>query len=313
MAATRTLRLRRSRRPELTPRTALKYGAPVAYVIALVAYIVVAHFSIARDVMFLWIAGALLAGSITQPRRFLVGIVLEWMPFAAILLLYDLLRGYADGLLFPARLAPQLHAEQWLFGGQAPTVWLQRQLFHGVNHLRWYDYACWGVYVTHFLATMILAAVLWLFAHHLFRRYIAMVSLLAVLGFATYVLYPAVPPWMAAQQGHIGPVTRIVPWAWSHVHVFSFDTLFETGSKYGNDVAAMPSLHAAYSLLVALFLWSHARRWWWRAALAAYPLAMAFALVYTGEHFFIDILVGWIYAVAVFVAVNQLADAWARR
>jgi membrane-associated phospholipid phosphatase len=140
-----------------------------------------------------------------------------------------------------------------------------------------------------------------------------MVSLLAVVGFATYVLYPAVPPWMAAQQGHLGPVTRIVPWAWSHIHVFSFDTLFETGSKYANDVAAMPSLHAAYSLLITLFLWRHARRWWWRVPLAAYPPAMAFALVYTGEHFFVDVLVGWLYAVAAFLAVNEVADAWALR
>jgi membrane-associated phospholipid phosphatase len=140
-----------------------------------------------------------------------------------------------------------------------------------------------------------------------------MVSVLALAGFATYVLYPAVPPWMAAQQGHLAPVTRIIPWAWSHIRVFSFDTLFETGSKYANDVAAMPSLHAAYSLLVTLYLWRIARRWWWRALLVAYPLAMAFALVYCAEHLFIDVAIGWLYAVAVFAAVNRAADRWALR
>ena len=140
-----------------------------------------------------------------------------------------------------------------------------------------------------------------------------MASILALVGFATYVLYPAVPPWMAAQQGHIPPVTRIIPYAWGHIHVFSFDTVFESGSKYANDVAAMPSLHAAYSLLITLFLWGVARRWWWRVLLAAYPLAMAFALVYSAEHFFVDVAVGWVYAVMVFVAVNEVADTWALR
>jgi membrane-associated phospholipid phosphatase len=296
-----------------TARRILRYGAPLAWAVAIVVRAVDSDLSIARDELFLWIGLGLLAGSITQPRRFLVGIVLEWAPFAAILFAYDLLRGYADGLLFSAHLKLQQGGDEWLFGGHAPTVWLQQKLWHGPDHIRWYDYLSWGVYVTHFLATFVLAALLWLFAHHRFRRYVAMVSLLAIVGFATYALYPAVPPWMASEQGHIAPVTRIVPYAWSHVHVFSFDTLFQTGSQYANDVAAMPSLHAAYSLLLSMCLWGMARRRWQRALLAAYPLAMAFALVYTGEHFFIDVLFGWLYGVAVYMAVNEVADMWAAR
>jgi membrane-associated phospholipid phosphatase len=291
----------------------LKWGAPLAWAVAIVVRAVDSNLSIARDELFLWIGLGLLAGSITQPRRFLVGIVLEWAPFAAILFAYDLLRGYADGLLFSAHLNLQQGGDEWLFGGQAPTVWLQHKLWHGPMDIRWYDYLSWGVYVTHFLATFVLAALLWLFAHHRFRRYVAMVSLLAIVGFATYALYPAVPPWMSSEQGHLAPVTRIVPYAWSHIHVFSFDTLFQTGSQYANDVAAMPSLHAAYSLLLSMYLWGMARRRWQRALLAAYPLAMAFALVYTGEHFFIDVLFGWLYGVAVYMAVNELAVMWAER
>jgi membrane-associated phospholipid phosphatase len=67
----------------------------------------------------------------------------------------------------------------------------------------------------------------------------------------------------------------------------------------------MPSLHAAYALLIALFLWRLVSRPW-RVGLVAYPLAMAFALVYTGEHYVSDVLVGWLYAVAAFVAVDRL-------
>jgi membrane-associated phospholipid phosphatase len=310
---TRTWTPRAAARPGLDARRILKYGAPLAWAVAIVVRAVDSDLSIARDELFLWIGLGLLAGSITQPRRFLVGIVLEWAPFAAILFAYDLLRGYADGLLFSAHLKFQLGGDEWLFGGQAPTVWLQSHLWHGPNQIRWYDYLSWGVYVTHFLATFVLAALLWLFAHHRFRRYVAMVSLLAIVGFATYALYPAIPPWMASEQGNLAPITRIVPFAWSHIHVFSFDTMFQTGSQYANDVAAMPSLHAAYSLLLSMYLWGMARRRWQQALLAAYPLAMAFALVYTGEHFFIDVLFGWLYAVAVYVAVNEVADLWGAR
>jgi membrane-associated phospholipid phosphatase len=37
---------------------------------------------------------------------------------------------------------------------------------------------------------------------------------------------------------------------------------------------------------------------------------MAFALVYTGEHFVIDVLLGWLYAGAVFVVGNRLYDRY---
>jgi membrane-associated phospholipid phosphatase len=59
----------------------------------------------------------------------------------------------------------------------------------------------------------------------------------------------------------------------------------------------MPSLHAGAALLVALFLWPVAGTLG-RVVLAAYALAMGVTLVYTGEHYVIDVLVGWLVAVA---------------
>ena len=44
--------------------------------------------------------------------------------------------------------------------------------------------------------------------------------------------------------------------------------------------------------------------------LPLYPLAMAFTLVYTGEHFVIDVLLGWLYASTIFVAGNRLFDRY---
>jgi membrane-associated phospholipid phosphatase len=77
-------------------------------------------------------------------------------------------------------------------------------------------------------------------------------------------------------------------------------------------VAAVPSLHAAYALLIALFLWPIVRGPW-RIAVAAYPLAMAFALVYTAEHYVVDVLLGWLYAGVATVAVMAVARRLALR
>ncbi len=73
----------------------------------------------------------------------------------------------------------------------------------------------------------------------------------------------------------------------------------------------MPSLHAAYPLLLMLFFWPLAGRWRW--LLPLYPLAMAFSLVYAGEHYVFDIFLGWLYAAVVYFVGMWAMDAWARR
>ena len=70
----------------------------------------------------------------------------------------------------------------------------------------------------------------------------------------------------------------------------------------GNPYAAIPSLHAGYAMLVFLFVASFARRLRWRWPItivaALYPLAMGFCVVYTGNHYVVDLLIGFVYATA---------------
>jgi membrane-associated phospholipid phosphatase len=79
----------------------------------------------------------------------------------------------------------------------------------------------------------------------------------------------------------------------------------EHGYQYANATAAVPSLHAAFSLLVAITLWPIAGRRW-RPLLVAYPLAMAFTVVYTGEHYVADVLLGWLYTTGSVLAVRAV-------
>jgi len=265
-----------------------------------------------RDLVFLWFAIGMAAFCVTDLRRRVPRLVIEWAPFIGVLFVYDRLRGFADGLVFPARELPQIHVEAALFGTPIPTVWLQTHLWHGGSELHWWDYATWLVYLSHFFATLVVAAVLWTWAHDRFTRFATMVCVLALTGFATYALYPAVPPWLAARDGEIGQSNRLIGIIWQHVPVAHYGSLFEKGQNYANNVAAMPSLHAAYALLIALFLWRLVPRWA-RVPLALYPPAMAFALVYSGEHYLVDCVAGWVYATATFVAVNLWFERRARR
>jgi len=118
------------------------------------------------------------------------------------------------------------------------------------------------------------------------RRYLA----LNILALVVYITYPMAPPWLAAQQGAISDhVARITGRGWYDLKAGDFHQKL---SAVGNPVAAMPSLHAAVSLFVALYGASRLRsRWRW--LLLLYPLTMAFTLVYYAEHYVIDILAGY--------------------
>ncbi|MFL5925919.1 MAG: phosphatase PAP2 family protein [Gaiellaceae bacterium] len=287
----------------MSPRSGLRFWAPAAYLIASGAMIFTVGLPTSHDLVFLWFALGMAAFSVTDLRDRVPRLVVEWAPFIGVLFVYDRLRGVADGLVFPARELPQIHVESALFGNPIPTVWLQSHLWHGAAHLHWWDYASWLVYVSHFFATLVVAAVLWTWAHDRFARFATMVCVLALTGFATYVLYPAVPPWLAARHGDVGSSNRLIAIIWHHVPIAHYGSLFEKGQNYANNVAAMPSLHAAYALLVALYLWRVVPRPA-RVVLALYPPAMAFALVYSGEHYVVDCLAGWAYAFATFGLVN---------
>jgi membrane-associated phospholipid phosphatase len=281
--------------------------AALAVYVALAAWIIAALGGIpaSRDVLLVLLLGGFLAaslGSRARVRRFVRGLLVDWAPFVLALWLYDLIRGIADGMWLPVHARPQLDLDRRLGVGSVPTVWLQRHLWTG--HVHWYDYATWATYFSYFFAPTIVLAVLWWRSRALFRRFAAMVVLLAFAGCATFVVFPAAPPWWASQHHLLPPITRLIGSVNAHIPIVSFQPLWERGTAYANDVAAVPSLHAAYTLLIVLFvvplLRSRVRHLLW-----LYPVLMAFALVYSGEHYLTDVLLGWVYAALVFLAVER--------
>jgi hypothetical protein len=268
--------------------------------------VVVAVFGLpyTRDWVFVWVLLGALAVSLGDVGGWLKGVVVDWLPFFLVLTAYDLARGGVDGWLAPTHFLPQADVDRWLFLGGVPTVWLQAHL-HEPGRVQWFEVAAFVVYVSHFFVTPLLAAVLWVRDRWRFRRFAAALALLTLLGCLTFVAFPAAPPWMASEHGLIGPTTRLIPQLWTWSGIGAETGVVGTGYHYANEVAAVPSLHAALALLVAMSVWPG--RWWTRVLVGAYPLAMAFAIVYTGEHYVADVLLGWLYAVVSFLAIRWVA------
>ena len=286
-------------------------------------------FPTGRDVITAWVLVLLWAACGGEWRSWGRAVVHDWLPLIGVLFLYDFLRGSADELgsrlvdlpalqngkqgaagIDYAHVLPQLRADEvlfgWLTGGVVPTVWLQERM-HTAGDVRWWDIAIVPVYMSHFLVPMVLAVVLWLFAYHLFRRYVWTLVVLTLLTLATYALFPAAPPWMAGLNGYLPEVARVVSDTLQATGISTIRSAVQRGEAYANAVAAIPSLHSGIPMMVLLFSWSLVGRKT-RILLVAYILAMTFTLTYGGEHFVVDAFVGWIYA-----AVAVYGTAWVFR
>jgi membrane-associated phospholipid phosphatase len=276
-------------------------AAVLLFIAGTVAAVATQGLELSYDWLFVWLLLGLLALSLTDVKRWARGVIFDWLPFAAFLLAYDLARGVADNTGIAPHTSIGIDFDRALFGHTIPTNWLQDRLFN-MYHAHWYDYVTFFVYLSHFFVTLLVAAFLWRFRYPLFRRWRAMVMSIAGIGFLTYILFPGTPPWLASQTGHLPPISRTIGYMWQHVDLYPAAAMFETSNRYVNEVAAIPSLHAAYTLLVVLFFWNMVPRWA-RPLLVLYPLAMGFTLVYTGEHYVFDVVLGWVYAVGVYSAV----------
>jgi hypothetical protein len=77
-----------------------------------------------------------------------------------------------------------------------------------------------------------------------------------------------------------------------------------------NELAAFPSLHAGWALWVAISLQRHARWQLLRLAGWAYAAATSVVIVGTGNHWVIDVVVGWLVVLVGFAATDRVHRAW---
>ncbi|HKX23866.1 MAG TPA: phosphatase PAP2 family protein [Candidatus Saccharimonadales bacterium] len=250
----------------------------------------------------LFIVLLVLAVAFGKARPFLV----RFVPFIGLLLVYDSFRGIADDLNKSVHFTEMIVADRALFGGVLPTEWLQKLWWHG--QVMWYDFYFYFLYTIHFVAPVLVALLIWWRRERLYWPYIAGFIFLSFGGFITYVLFPAAPPWMASDLGYIDPIHRISSDIWYAMGVTNFSEVYSRLSP--NPVAAVPSLHAAYPTLMVLFM-AHAFGWKRTAWLWLYPISIWVGIVYLGEHYVVDALLGALYAFLAYRAAIKIFN-WKR-
>lgn len=218
---------------------------------------------------------------------------------------YDALYNHVGLVAGHVHFGTQVAFDNWLGRGVEPTVRLQHWLYRP-DRMRPWDVLALLVYCTHFFAWVSVAIGLRVAGKHAHaRKFLTHVVVLTSAGYLTYVAWPAAPPWYVAIHDGVGPVVRTQQAYFVDLGHSWIAQQFSTTHLAASDFGALPSLHAGYTMLLLLFFWNSGRRV--RMGLTLLVLAMGASLVYSGEHFVFDILVGWAYAGVCFAGVEWVA------
>lgn len=209
---------------------------------------------------------------------------------AVLVLLYDRIRGLAD-----VRRSVSIHNGMQLLGLEhhlgidmelPANLWL-------AAHRQLADVTSWYYQLAHLSVTLVVLVVCYLRRSAIYRSARTALIFINVVGLGVYWAYPVAPPRLLPGRPFVD-VTKVTGIAAA------------SSTSAPNPYAAMPSLHAAWAIWVAVITLVSATAWWVRLLGLLYPLATVAVIVSTGNHYLLDAVAGAV------LAVVATAGVWAR-
>jgi membrane-associated phospholipid phosphatase len=163
---------------------------------------------------------------------------------------------------------------------------------HFVDQRHWLaSLVSWTYWNSEF--TVVGLTLLWVYLrrHQAFTRFRNSILLANVIGLVGYVIVPMAPP-------------RLLGVGFVNSH---HDGLIQLAA---NPYAAMPSLHACDSLIVGIVLATLSRHWWSKLFWMIWPAWVWFAVMASGNHFWVDCVAG---ALVAMIAMSLVYRRDARR
>lgn len=251
----------------------------------------------------LLIAIALLYGAHRRTRAFLTAL----FPMLTYLLVYDLVHLIPMAYRQPVFVEPLYRWETICFrfhvGGQPflPHEWF---LSH---HWRVVDCLAAIPYQLHFWVPICFAIILWRRDRATAGRFAWAFAILNLWALSIQLSFPTAPPWYVNQFGFspADPLLPGDPGALARVdaligHPYFADIYRMSAIVFG----AMPSMHAAWPILIGCYMPSFGRTW--KVVLLLYGVMMWIAAVYLQHHYVVDLLAGGGMAIAVWVGQRCL-------
>ncbi len=221
-------------------------------------------------------------------------LIIDVVLYAAMWFAYEMTRGAGDSLGFPLQVSAMRNIDKFLFFGHDPNVVLQQHFWEPT--IRWWDEVASTTYYTHFVFPVIVMAVLWATSHRQWVRFMKRFATLLGIGCIMFVVLPTAPPWMVSKAPYnlIDKLNRNTGRGFYELGGRAVVNDWKNALDWGNAVAAMPSLHASFALIVPAFFLPWIKPKWLKALVLCFPVVMLTSLVYLGEHWVIDGIVGWL-------------------
>jgi inositol phosphorylceramide synthase catalytic subunit len=276
--------------------------------LVLYALTIQVHFRAEYILLALFWTGLTLAG--TRSRRF-ANIAL---PFLMVGILYDQILPHLFQFRPEPHVADLYHLEKAWFGIHTaqgvviPSEWFEQ------HTSPWLDVPTGFGYLAYMFESFLVAG--WMFFRDEERtaRLGWAFLIVNILGFSSWIFFPAAPPWYVAQYG-LGPAHMdAIP---SAAGAARFDAFFGINYFSGfyqrshNVYGAMPSLHVAYPLVVLLSVLGMKQRWI-KIVCGTFFVLVAFAAIYLAHHYIIDAVAGIATAVIAWGLMLLVRGAYLR-
>ncbi len=237
-------------------------------------------------------------------RRFILG----FSVFIVFWIIYDSMRIIPNYEVNTPHISQPYELEKHLFGfhylGQLVTP---NEYFQVANN-KVLDFLAGFFYINWMPVPIGFGVYLYLSNKELFLKYSFAFLMVNLVGFTIYYLYPAAPPWYVQKYGfdlQIG-----VPG--NRAGLIRFDNLIGVPifegiyNKNANVLAAMPSLHSAYPVVVLFYAFKKHISTIAKVLFVIFLFGIWFAAVYSSHHYIIDIIAGVLVAITTLFAFEKI-------
>jgi len=239
-----------------------------------------------------------------KTRRFILGFSI----FIIFWIIYDSMRILPNYEVSAVHIKQPYELEKLLFGITFQhSIYTPNEYFELI-HTKFLDIVSGLFYINWIPIPIAFGVYLYFKDKILFTQFSLAFLLVNIFGFIIYYLYPAAPPWYVKLYGfdlHIG-----IPGNTAGLGRFDkltgipiFAGLYE---KNANVLAAIPSLHASYPVIV-LFYAIKKRLGWVNIFFILFMLGIWFSAVYSGHHYVLDIIAGASLAIIVLFIFEKIS------
>ena len=237
-------------------------------------------------------------------------LILAFSVFIIFWIIYDSMRIIPNYEVSTVHIKEPYELEKFLFGIKILSDTLTPNEFFNICNNNFFDFISGLFYINWMPVPIGFGVYLYYSDKKLFLKYSLAFLFVNLVGFTIYYIYPAAPPWYVQNYGfdlHIGVQGN-------RAELERFDNLigipvFEgIYNKNANVLAAMPSLHSAYPVVVLFYAFKKKIKLYTKVLFIIFLFGIWFSAVYSGHHYIIDVIAGVFIAIFTLIIFEKITE-----